>query len=355
MQSSRRTKTARRLLAPVAALLALGLIALGAAACGSSSTATSSASASPSSASSASASPSASNASKTLLVLGAGTLANPFAQEFAAFKQENPGVTINSHFAASGDDVKAITQLGQPVDVLGVADYSLIPSEMFSVGGKSYASWYVGFVSNQITFAYTSHSKGASQLTASNWYKVLAEPGIRIGRSTPAADPSGYQILQMLQLAQSYYHDPTLSASVLKNSPSSAEAETETSLLAALQSGQIDYLAIYRSDALQNHLKYINLPPQINLSNPALAKSYATVSVQGPSGLVSGKPIIYGLTIPTNAPNVALAEKFVAFVLGAKGQAIMRANGFVVDSPALASSTSAIPASLSSLTKQWPK
>jgi hypothetical protein len=33
----------------------------------------------------------------------------------------------------------------------------------------------------------------------------------------------------------------------------------------------------------------------------------------------------------------------------------MRTNGFVVISPALASSTTAIPASLSSLTQPWPK
>jgi len=102
-------------------------------------------------------------------------------------------------------------------------------------------------------------------------------------------------------------------------------------------------------------LKYVDLPPQISLSNPALAKSYAKVSVQGPSGLVTGKPIIYGLTVPSNAPNAALGEQFVAFVLGAKGQAIMHASGFVVISPALASSTSAIPPSLAPLTKPWPK
>lgn len=345
MHSFDKTKTARRWPPLALVLLALALIVLGVAACGSSS----------SSSSSASASPSPATASKTLIVLGAGTLATPFNQEIAAFKQQNPGVTVNSHFGASADDVKSITQLGEPADVLGVADYSLIPTEMFSVGGKSYASWYIGFVSNQITFAYTTHSKGASQLTSSNWYKVLAEPGVRIGRSTPVADPSGYQILQALKLAQTYYHDPTLSAAVLKNSPSSTAAETETSLLGALQSGQIDYLAIYRSDALQNHLKYINLPPQISLSDPKLAKSYATVSVQGPKGMVTGKPIIYGLTVPSNAPNSALGEQFVAFVLGPSGQAIMRANGFVVISPALASSTSAIPASLSSLTQPWPK
>jgi len=345
VRSRRHTNTARRWLFSGAVLSLLALIAFGVGACGSSSS--SSASTSPS--------PSATAAGKTLIVFGAGTLATPFTQEIAAFKAENPGATVNSHFGASGDDVKMITQLGEPCDALGVADYSLIPREMFSSGGKSYASWYVGFVSNQITFAYTAHSKGAAQLTPSNWYKILAEPGVRIGRSTPLADPSGYQILEALKLAQTYYHDPTLSASVLKNSPSSAAAETETSLLGALQSGQIDYLAIYRSDALQNHLKYINLPPQISLSDPALAKSYATVSAPGPTGMVTGKPIIYGLTVPSNAPNSALGEQFVAFVLSPKGQTIMRANGFVVISPALASSTSAIPASMSSLTQPWPK
>lgn len=295
------------------------------------------------------------SAEKSLIVFGAGTLATPFGQEIAAFKALHPGITVHSEFSASGDRVKAITQLGEPDDVLGVADYSLIPAEMFGGSGhKRFASWYVGFVSNQITFAYTAHSKGASQLTSKNWYRILAEPGVHIGRSNPAADPSGYQILQMLKLAQGYYHDPSLSASVLKNSPDSSVAETETSLLAALQSGQIDYLAIYRSDALQNHLKYIHLPPQINLSNPALAKTYAKVTTQGAtSSGVHGKPIIYGLTVPSNAPDPTLGEQFVKFVLGPKGQAIMAKNGFPVLSPALASSKSKLPASLRPLTRSW--
>lgn len=294
------------------------------------------------------------SAGKTLIVFGAGTLANPFGQEIAAFKAQHPGITVHSEFGASGDRVKAITQLGQPADVLGVADYSLIPKEMFGSGAKRFASWYVGFVSNQITFAYTAHSKGAGRLTASNWYHVLAQPGVHIGRSNPAADPSGYQLLQMLALADGYYHDPSISASVLKNSPVSSVAETETSLIGALQSGQLDYLGIYRSDALQNHFKYINLPPQISLSDPALAKRYATVSTQGAtSASVKAKPIIYGLTVPTNAPDPGLGDQFVAFVLSPQGQAIMRANGFVVISPALASDQSALPAALRPLTRSW--
>src|SRR5579863_1061648 len=326
---------------------AAGLMLALTAACSSSSTSTSTSSP----ASGASSTP---GAHGTLIVFGAGTLSTPFTAELAAFKQQNPGVTIHSQFGASGDDVRDITQLGQPADVLGVADYSLIP-KLMSDPSKPYASWYVGFVSNQITFAYTSHSKGAAQLTASNWYKILAGPGVHIGRSNPAADPSGYQILQMLQLAQSYYHDPGLSAAVLKNSPDSSVAETETSLLAALQSGQIDYLAIYRSNALEQHLKYIALPAAINLSDAAMAAAYAKVTIHaGSLGALTAKPIIYGLTIPSNAPDAALAQKFISFVLSPQGQAIMSSSGFVVIAPALASGQASLPASLRSLTTPWP-
>ena len=317
------------------------LIVMVAAACSSSS----------SSGTSGSASPAASGAHGTLIVFGAGTLATPFAAEIAAFKKANPGVTVHSQFSASGDRVKAVTQLHQPDDVLAVADYSLIPKLMFPAS----ATWYLGFVSNAITFAYTSHSKGASGLTAANWYKVLAEPGVHIGRSNPAADPSGYQTLQMLQLANGYYHQPDLSASVLKNSPDSSVAETETSLIAALQSGQIDYLAIYTSTAQEEHLKYIPLPPQINLSDPAMTAEYGKVSINaGSLGTLTAKPIIYGLTIPASAPNAALGEKFISFVLSPQGQAIMRSNGFTVISPALANPQGKVPASIKPLTTQWP-
>jgi molybdate/tungstate transport system substrate-binding protein len=284
---------------------------------------------------------------------GAGTLNTPFTAEIQAFRKENPGVTVHSQFGASGDMVKDITQLHQSADVLGVADYSLIPREMFG-GSKPYANWYIGFVSNQITLAYTSHSKGASQLTASNWYQVVAQPGVHIGRSNPAADPSGYQFLQMLQLANAYYNDAGLSAAVLNNSPDSSVAETETSLLAALQSGQIDYLAIYKSNALEDHLNYIKLPDQINLSDPAMAAAYGQVTVNGGSlGELTGKPIIYGLTIPTNAPDTVLGQAFVKFVLSTKGQAIMASEGFVSISPSLASSQGKVPASIQPLTTQW--
>jgi molybdate/tungstate transport system substrate-binding protein len=275
--------------------------------------------------------------SGTMIVNGAGTLARPFAQVIAAFKARNPKVTVQSKFAGSVQVVRGITELHVPVDVLGVADYSLIPQMMFGVGGGTrYADWYVGFAANRITFAYTDNSKGAAELTPRNWHQVLSRPGVRIGRSNPDTDPSGYQVLQMLALAQDYYHDPNLSAGVLANSPRETMVGTETQLLPALTSGQIDYLGIYRSDALQHHLRFIDLPARIDLSDPARAATYGAVSVPTSSGARKGKPIVYALTVPTNAPNATAGQRFVEFVLSPDGQKIMRDNGFTVLAPAVA-------------------
>src|ERR1700739_306200 len=109
-------------------------------------------------------SPSSAAVRGTLTVFGAGTLDTPFTAEIQAFTKANPGVTVHSQFGASGDMVKDVTQVGQPDDVLGVADYSLIP-KLMSDPSKPHASWYVGFVSHEITLAYPRHSKGAAQLT----------------------------------------------------------------------------------------------------------------------------------------------------------------------------------------------
>jgi molybdate/tungstate transport system substrate-binding protein len=124
---------------------------------------------------------------------------------------------------------------------------------------------------------------------------------------------------------------------------------TETQLLPALQSGQIDYLGIYRSDALQHHLRFVDLPAQIDLADPTQAAAYGAVSVPTSSGPQMGKPIVYALTVPTNAPNSAVGQQFVEFVLSPAGQKIMNDNGFTVLSPAVAGGQS-LPAPLRPLT-----
>jgi molybdate/tungstate transport system substrate-binding protein len=288
----------------------------------------------------------------TLTIFAAGTLAVPFKQVSALFEKEYPNVTVQAQFGGSVKMAKQITDLHQDADLLAVADYNVIPKYLF--GNPAYASWYVGFARNAITFVYTDKSKYAGEINSENWYKVLARKGVEIGRSNPDTDPSGYQTVQMLNLAEKYYKEPGLEQAVLANAPLANMRDTETSLISALQLGEIDYLAIYRSDALQHHLKFIDLPTQINLSDPADAAVYKKGIAHTKNGDLAGTPIVYAITIVTGSKNADLAEKYVALLLGPQGQAVMKDNGFGEFNPAYAVHTEAMPAELKNMVQPWP-
>ena len=291
----------------------------------------------------------------TLTIFGAGTLAAPFTQIDAAFEKQHPDVVVHAQFGGSVMMARKITDLHQHADLLAVADYSVIPKYLFGGDGKTaYADWYAGFAQNAITFVYTDKSKFSKEISSQNWYEYLTKPDVQIGRSNPDTDPSGYQTLQMLALAETHYQSPGLEAKVLANAPKENMRDTETELIAALQLGQIDYLAIYRSDALQHHLKYLDLPAEINLSDPADAAAYATAAAHTQNGDVAGKPIVYAVTIPSNADHPDWAQKYVAFLLSRAGQEIMANNGFGTVSPAYAVNVNKMPESIQSMVKPWP-
>lgn len=298
--------------------------------------------------------PSAAAAGGTLTVYAAGTLAVPFRDIGRAFEKRHPDVQVQAQFGGSVKMVKKITQLHQRADVYAAADYSVIPKYLFGEGGKPrYADWYAGIARNAITFVYTPKSKYAHEINARNWYRLLAKPGVEIGRSDPNTDPSGYQTVQMLNLANAYYHDPHIEARVLANAPRRNMRDTETSLISALQLGQIDYLAIYRSDALQRHLEFLKLPAKIDLGDPRYAHFYKTGVARTKNGTLTGKPIVYALTIPHNAVNKGLAAEYVAFVLGPEGRRILAAHGFGTFRVPPAVGRERMPRRLQKLVKAW--
>ena len=97
-----------------------------------------------------------------------------------------------------------------------------------------------------------------------------------------------------------------------------------------LQAGELDYAIEYLSVIKQHGLKYVPLPPELNLGSEALRDSYAQVvvkldyqrfaSVQPEFG---GEPIGYGATIPSDAPNPEEAADFIAFLAGPDGRRIL--------------------------------
>ena len=289
-----------------------------------------------------------------LTIYAAGTLARPFTEMAREFEKSHPDITIQPQFGGSVKMVKQVTVLKQQADIVAVADYTVIPKYMFGASGApAYADWYAGFVGNAITFIYTPSSKFAKEITADNWHDILARPGVAIGRSNPDTDPSGYQTLQMLGLAATHYHRPGLAEAILKNAPEANIRDTETDLISALQLGQIDYLAIYRSDALQHHFEYLKLPAAIDLSDPRYSADYAKSVVHTRNGALTAKPIVYALTIPLNAPHAQAAIEFVRFILGPEGRKISAQNGFKTLSPAYVVHGERMPSQLLALTQPW--
>lgn len=285
-----------------------------------------------------------------LAVYAAGTLAVPFHRIDRAFERVHPGVTVHAQFGGSVMMARRIADLHQRADVYAAAAYGVIPRVL---GKAGLANWYVGFASNAVTLAYTPNSKGARRIGAHNWYKVVAQPGVVIGRSNPNTDPSGYQFLQMLSLASRYYHQPGLKKQVLANAPKSAMRDTETSLISVLQTGQIDYLAIYTSSARTHHLRYVPLPDRINLSQPAYAAYYARGTARSGKWTLHGAPLIYGVTVPNNAPAAKLGREYITFLMGPQGRKIMRNSGFGTFARPWAQGIAHMPAELRRKVRPW--
>jgi molybdate/tungstate transport system substrate-binding protein len=269
-----------------------------------------------------------------LVVYNAGSLAAPFRDLLQAFAQRHPGVTVVQESSGSLEAARKLTELNRIPDVLGVADYAVIPSLLV----PRFAGWYLGFGRNAMVLAYSDRSTGAREISAANWWRILLRPGVRAGRSDPALDPNGYRTLMVYQLAERHYREPRLAARLLAASPPRYMRPKEADLVALLQAGELDYIWSYRSLAEVMRLPYVALPPEIDLSDPERAGDYARAVVRLPrlhrastdSLEFRGEPIVYGLAIPRAAPNPAAAQAFVRFMLSPAGQAILRRNGFVV-------------------------
>ena len=109
--------------------------------------------------------------------------------------------------------------------------------------------------------------------------------------------------------------------------------------------------------AVQHGLEFVELPDEINLSMVEQADFYkqATVKIAGKEPgttmTMAGKPIVYGVTIPRNAPSPELALEFVKFLLGPDGQAIMEKQGQPPIVPPVADDRDALPPALQALVK----
>jgi molybdate/tungstate transport system substrate-binding protein len=215
-----------------------------------------------------------------------------------------------------------------------------------------------------MVLAVSPKSPLAGELTSETWYRRLTEGDVRSGLADPRGDAAGYRALMVLHLAEREYDDPYLLEDMLMGrftTPVTVEHRDgaggsvdvievpeilETSqgsnvvlrgasiqLVALLESGDLDCAFEYESVARQHGLEYVQLPRAIDLGDPALRDEYATVRVKldlqrfaSVTPEFTGDVIRYAFSIPANAPEAALAQEFIAFLLGPEGRRILEAE-----------------------------
>jgi molybdate/tungstate transport system substrate-binding protein len=267
--------------------------------------------------------------STSLLVLHAGSLSVPFRDMADAFKEVYPEIDIRLESHGSRTCARHITELGREVDVFVSADSEVITSLLM----PEHTGFVIEFATNEMVIAYTPRSIGGQDIHQGNWFHILLRKGVEYGHSDPDSDPCGYRALLTWKLSEKYYQEEGLYDRLNAGMPRRNIRPKEVDLLALLESGELDYIFIYRSVARQHGLRILPLPPEVNLSTPDHALFYQSVSIslsgRNPGEKIerTGAAMVYGLTIPYRSPNRERAIAFVKFILSSRGRKIMETMG----------------------------
>jgi molybdate/tungstate transport system substrate-binding protein len=274
---------------------------------------------------------------KNITIFLAGSLILPIQELTKKFKTIYPH--INFKLEASGSLIAArkITELNRETDLFFSADYNVIKKLMY----PEYAHFCINFALGEMVIAFTDRSKSANLINSLNWFNILLEEDVNFGRSDPDCDPAGYRTLMLWKLADKYYSKKTfIFDSLIKKCPQKNVRPGSIQLLPLLESMWLDYCFEYRSVAEQHNLRYIKLPPEINLSKADKNYLYSSVSInlKGKNKKLinmKGENAIYSFTIiPSSLENETLME-FIKFFFSLEGEKIFKKNQQPLISPEL--------------------
>ena len=250
----------------------------------------------------------------------------PVRELAARFEKKHRDVKVSVECVASPDGARAIAGGGKKPDIFISSDYTVIETVLMP---KS-ATWDIKFARNYIQLAFTDKSKFADVINSITWHEYLTKPGVKIGCVDPNADPLGYRALLVMQLTAAYYGKKDLATELQKNCAAKDQPKDGAEIVKRLTAGELDYAWLYGSVIRQRGLRYIVLPPECDLSSGSYEDEYKKVKVEvegatpGSKRTVIGEPIMYGLTIPTNAEHQEAAIAFLSLMLGPVGQQVLK-------------------------------
>lgn len=329
---------------------------------------------------------SCSGGKKEVLILAASSLMVPFGELAEQFESIHPDVYVRVEGHGSIQVCRHTVELGDPASLSAVADYSLLPLLVYTQNlpdtNTPYADWSIDFSSNRLGLSYTDSSKYSDEITADNWYEILARNDVTWGMSDPRLDACGYRTLMLYKLAEQYYDETGLFQNMVINKMRNKITVSEENgitiikvpeilyptddnikvrgfsaqLLNLVEYGTADYAFQYESQARQHGLNFLELPQEIDLSSLELMDHYHSITVRldyERYGTVKPEfrcePITYSITIPASAPYPDIAEQFIQFMLSDEGSQIFLDNYQVPFDPPTVDNMEGLPDSLKPL------
>ena len=217
-------------------------------------------------------------------------------------------------------------------DVFISADPAVNRAILMGPNNGNLVAWYLTFAAADLVIGYNPKSRFKDDFEQARagklpWYDVLARPGVKLGRTDPNLDPKGYRALFLFELAERHYRRPGMVA-LLGGPTNPAQIFPEPELLIRMESGQLDAAVFYRHEVVAHALPFIELPDEVNQSNPRFAALYRQRRYTTDRGMtVVGVPILFTITIPTTARNATGALAFVQFALSEHGRAMLTQHG----------------------------
>jgi molybdate/tungstate transport system substrate-binding protein len=284
-----------------ARLAVVGFVLLGLAAAACSSSSSTSGTSSPSASGSASA---AATGTGSVNVLYAGSLVTLMTKQVGPAFQKATGYSVTGESAGSTALVTEIKGKVYKGDVFVSASPTATKTLMGSSNGD-WVTYYVSFASSNVVLGYNVDSKFAADIKSKPWYEAITEPGLKLGFTDPATDPKGKLVAEALSDTAKSQKLPALTT--IENDKS--DVYPEETLVARLQSGQLDAAFFYTAEAEPAKIPTVPLAGETDLK-----ATYTVSTLKG-------------------APNEAGAEAFVAYLLGPAGQAQLKQDGFDLISP----------------------
>ncbi len=261
------------------------------------------------------------------------SIADAYKLEANSLGQAFQQATGTQYHVASGGSFAVARQieLGTlPTTVfMSVADSAYHPEYL----GNYSPGWAIGLATDQLVIAYSNNSlsnpiaakivklfQEAEQTNSSALFAYafgnLTSGQVKVGISNPLTDPAGFRAWLSLEIAgylyannESYYMDRMLA------NRGNVTASNAAELVPALTSGNIQFLFIYKSVAIAQHLNYIQLPPQLNFGDPQYASFYRNFTFVAGGHTFKGGLIVLWISVPLNANNETLGLQFVNFTL----------------------------------------